>query len=215
MTQKIIFGVAVLRKWRVKLLLGPLHTQDWDLVTITLQALSLVEKVEPVQVHFTLRLRDQRSMWMQDGCKSLHGFLHGIEWIMFQIHLDCFQKSPLAGRPNTKPGDRGTPNVRNRWFILFYHVWRPAWIKIHWNSIWLRARSHMSSHYTWGPVTTLHDIGGGLGTAFGHFLLGSHNFMVTALGSCVKWPLTFRAFSCNRSRAPCKTHSWGLIHTLA
>src|ERR1700689_4479049 len=28
-----------------------------------------------------------------------------------------------------------------------------------------------------------------LGTAFGHFLLGSHNFMVTALGSCVKWPL--------------------------
>ena len=25
--------------------------------------------------------------------------------------------------------------------------------------------------------------------AFGHFLLGSHNFMVTALGSCVKWPL--------------------------
>ena len=31
-------------------------------VTITLQALSLVEKTEPVQVRFTLRLRDQRSM---------------------------------------------------------------------------------------------------------------------------------------------------------
>ena len=27
-----------------------------------------------------------------------------------------------------------------------------------------------------------------LGMAFGHFLLGSHNFMVMALGSCVKWP---------------------------
>ena len=27
------------------------------------------------------------------------------------------------------------------------------------------------------------------GTAFGHFHLGSHNFMVVALGSCVKWPL--------------------------
>ena len=27
-----------------------------------------------------------------------------------------------------------------------------------------------------------------LGTAFGHFLLGSHNPMVMALGSCVKWP---------------------------
>ena len=29
--------------------------------TITLQALSWVEKVEPVQVHFTLCLRDQQS----------------------------------------------------------------------------------------------------------------------------------------------------------
>ena len=27
-----------------------------------------------------------------------------------------------------------------------------------------------------------------LGTAFGHFLLSSHNFMVTTLGLCVKWP---------------------------
>ena len=27
-----------------------------------------------------------------------------------------------------------------------------------------------------------------LGAAFGHFLLGPHNFMLTALGSCVKWP---------------------------
>jgi hypothetical protein len=26
--------------------------------------------------------------------------------------------------------------------------------------------------------------------AFGHFLLGSHSFMVTALGSCVKWSST-------------------------
>jgi hypothetical protein len=48
---------------------GPLHTRDWGPVTIILQALSLVEKPEPVQVRFTLRLRDQRSMWMQDGCK--------------------------------------------------------------------------------------------------------------------------------------------------
>ena len=47
----------------------PLHTQDWEPMTVTLQALSLVEKAELVQVRFTLRLRDQRSMWMQDGCK--------------------------------------------------------------------------------------------------------------------------------------------------
>ena len=38
-------------------------------------------------------------------------------------------------------------------------------------------------------MTTLHDFGGVLGQTFGHFLLGSHNFMVMALGPCVKWPL--------------------------
>ena len=41
-------------------------------------------------------------MCMQDGYKSLHGFLHGIEWIVFHGHLDCFQKPPLGGRPNIK-----------------------------------------------------------------------------------------------------------------
>jgi hypothetical protein len=125
---------------------------------------------------------------MQDGSKSLHGFLHGIEWIMFHGHLDYFLKPPHEGRPNTKPRDHGTPNTHNRWFILFYHVWGPAWIEIHQNSIWLRARAHTTSHYTWGPVTTLlHDYGRCVMTAFGHFLLGSHNFTVTTLGSCVKW----------------------------
>ena len=49
------------------------------------------------------------------------------------------------------------------WFILFDHVWGPLWIKSHWNSIWLRARSFMTSHYTWGSVSTLHDFGGVLG----------------------------------------------------
>ena len=82
---------------------------------------------------------------------------------MFHGHLDYFQKPPLGGRPNTKPGDHGTPNAHNRWFILFYHVWGPAWIEIHWNSIWLRTRSHMASHYIWGSMTTLCDFRGVLG----------------------------------------------------
>ena len=59
---------------------------------------------------------------MQDGCKRLHGFLHGIEWIMFHAHLDCFQKPSLASRPSVEPGDDGTPNAHNRWFILFYFI---------------------------------------------------------------------------------------------
>ena len=87
-----------------------------------------------------------RWMW------CLHGFLHDINWIMFHGHLDYFQKPPLVGRRDTKLGDPGTPNAHNRWFILFYHVWRPTWIEIHWNSIWLRVRSHMTSH------TTLEDL---------------------------------------------------------
>jgi hypothetical protein len=65
--------------------------------------------------------------WMQDGCKNLHGFLHGIEWTMFHGHLDYSQRLPLGGR--SKLGDHGTPNAHNCWFILFYRVWGPAWIK--------------------------------------------------------------------------------------
>ena len=78
-------------------------------------------------------------------------------------HSDYFSKSPLEGRPNIKPGDPGTPNAHNHWYILFYHVWGPAWIGNHWNSIWLGTRSHMTPHYTRGSVTTLHDVGGVLG----------------------------------------------------
>ena len=83
-----------------------------------------------------------RWMW------SLHGFLHGVDWIMFHGHY--FKKPHVGRRPNTKHlEDHGTPNAHNRWVILLYHVWwPPSWIQIHWNSIWLRAQSHMASHYT-------------------------------------------------------------------
>jgi hypothetical protein len=47
--------------------------------------------------------------------------------------------------------------------FYFYHVWRHTWIDIHWNNIWLRYRSHMTSHYTWGSLTTLHDFGAMIG----------------------------------------------------
>ena len=82
---------------------------------------------------------------------------------MFHGHLDDSQKPALGGRLNTKPGDHGIVNAHNCWFILFYYAWGPAWIEMHWNSIRLRAQSHMASHYTWGYVTTLHDCKGVLG----------------------------------------------------
>ena len=40
---------------------------------------------------------------------------------MFHGHLDYFQKPPLGGRPNTKPGDHDTPNAHN-YCIIFYVI---------------------------------------------------------------------------------------------
>ena len=56
--------------------------------------LSLMEKAVLVQVHFTLRLRDQRSMWVQDGCKifmdsymALNGPRFTVTWTIVKNHL--------------------------------------------------------------------------------------------------------------------------------
>ena len=55
---------------------------------------SLVEKAELVQVQFTPHLRDQQSMWMQDGCKvymdsymASNGSCFMVTWIIFKNHL--------------------------------------------------------------------------------------------------------------------------------
>ena len=71
---------------------------------------------------------------------------------------------------------------------IFSLVQGPCMNRSDWNSVWLRVRPHMTSqlhmrargHTTWFWKC--------LGTTCGHFFLGSHNFMVTALGSCVKRP---------------------------
>jgi hypothetical protein len=70
----------------------------------------------PSSLHTTLEgpMEYVNARWM----KCLHGFLHDIEWIMFHGHLDYFQKPPLGGRLNTKPGDLGTLN-----FEILEGVW--------------------------------------------------------------------------------------------
>ena len=86
---------------------------------ITFQALSLVEKVEPVQVRSTRRSRDQWSEFVNARwIESLHGFLHGIKWIMFHGHLDYLQKPFLGDRPNTKPRDHGMHSERSQTLIM-------------------------------------------------------------------------------------------------
>ena len=140
-----------------------LHTQDWEPVTNTLHALSLVEKAQPAQVCFTLRLGDQRSMWMHDGCKvhmdsytASNGSCFMISWIIFRNHL--LEVSLTQNREIMAIRTLTTDD-------LFYLIMceDPHELKNHWKSIPLRARSHMTSHYTRESLTTLHDFGGVLG----------------------------------------------------
>ena len=107
----------------------------------------------------------------------------------FMVTWDCFRNYLLEVGLTQNQETTVLRTLTTIDLFYFYYVWGPAWSVIHWNSIWLRARSHMTSHYTGGSVTTQHDFGTCIGMAFGHFLLGSHNFVGTALGSCVKWPL--------------------------
>jgi len=159
-------------------------------MTITLQALSLVEKAELVQFapHYAWGTNGV-CIWMHDGCEVYMDSYMASNGSCVMVTWTISRKPPLGGRPSTKPGDHDTLNTHHRWFILFYHGWEPAWIKTHWNSIWLRARSHMTSH--------LHMRIRDHTTWFWR----SHKFMVAALGLCVKWPLghvrqpTFRSLS--------------------
>ena len=144
---------------------GPLQTRDREPVSVVaLQAFPLVGKggagPSSLPSHYvwgTNRVceckMDAKSTWMPTW--------HRMD--MFHAHLDNFQKPPLGGRRNTKPGVRGTPDARDCWFILFCRGWRTTWIDICWNNIWLRDKSRMTSHCTWGSMTTLHDFGGVLG----------------------------------------------------
>ena len=112
----------------------------------------------------SLRLRDQRSEWMRDGCEvyvdsyvASNGSCFMVTWSIFKNHL--LEVGLTQNRRSWHFG-RSQPVIYS---ILLIMCEDPAWIKIHWNSIWLRAKSHMSKHYTWGSVTTLHDFGGVLG----------------------------------------------------
>jgi hypothetical protein len=128
---------------------------------------------------FTLRLRDQHSTWMQDGCKiykASNGSRFIVTRTIFKTHL-------LEGGLTQNWENHGTLNTHNCWFIILYHAREPTWIQTHWNSVWLRAQSHTTSHYLEGPWPHyLHDFGSALGTAFGHFPFGLSQFL---MGSCV------------------------------
>ena len=166
----------------------PLHTGDWQPVTITLQALSLVEKAGPIQVRI---LRDQRSMYVDARRMwSLHGWIP--TWQMDHVSWSLGLKPSLGGRPNTKLRDYGTPTLLTT-VVLFYflmcedpHEWKYVEIAFGWGlgHIWLRTMLEGPwPHYVILEVCW----DDGLWTLIFFWAL-TINFMVTALGSCVKWP---------------------------
>ena len=140
-------------------------------------ALSLVEKVEPIlQVRLTLRLRDQQSMWMQAGCKVYMDSYMTSNWSCFTITWTILKNHLLEVGLTQNRGTMALRTLRTVGLFYFIMVWGPTWIEIHWNSIWLRSWSHMTSHYTRGSMTTLHDGWRCVGTPFGHFSFGLSQF---------------------------------------
>jgi hypothetical protein len=130
-----------------------------------------MEKAEPVQAWFTLCLRDQQSEWMQDGCEvymvlymvSNGSCFHG-HWIIFKTHI---LEVSLTENQKTIAFWKSTTIG-----LLYFIMWEdPVWIGTHSNRIWLRASSHMTSHYTWGSMTKMQDFRSALGlplnTSFG------------------------------------------------
>ena len=115
------------------------------------RALSIMEKTEPLQIRFTLRLRDQWSEWIQDECKvymdssmASNGSCFMVTWIIFKNHL---LEVGLTQNRKTIP----LWNLTTVDLLYFIMCEDPAWIENHRNNIWLRAWPHMSSHYTEGP----------------------------------------------------------------
>ena len=108
---------------------------------------------------------DVKSTWIR--YMTSNGSCFAVTWILFKNHL--LEVGLTQNRETTALWTRTTC-----WFILFYHVWGPTWREIHWNSIWLRAWSYITSHYTWGSVTTLDDFGGVLGWPLHTFFILLH-----------------------------------------
>ena len=111
---------------------------------------------------------------MQDGCKAYmdsymasNGSCFMTTWTVFKNHLLevglTQNRETMALRTLTTVG-----------FFYFIMHEDPASIEMHRNSIWLRARSHMTSHYNLRVRDHATWLWRCLGTAFGHFLLGSH-----------------------------------------
>ena len=133
---------------------------------------------------------------MQDGYKvnmAPNGSCLMVTWTLLK-------KPPLGGRPNTKLGDHGIPKSPNQWFIIFHHVRGPCMNRICWGP-----RAHMTSHYTCGPVSTLHDFRSVLGRTW-NTSFGLSQFQVHGSWLVCKPTLSTTTNSSSKRRRVIKTH---------
>jgi hypothetical protein len=83
-----------------------------------------------------------------DSHVASYGSCFMVNWTIFKSHL------VEVGLTQ----NRETTTLRNLTTIDLLHFIMcedAAWIEIHESNIWLRAWSHMTSHYTWGPMMVI------------------------------------------------------------
>ena len=120
------------------------------------RALSIMEKTEPLQIRFTLRLRDQWSEWIQDECKvymdssmASNGSCFMVTWIIFKNHL---LEVGLTQNRKTIP----LWNLTTVDLLYFIMCEDPAWIEIieitfGWGlgHIWVHTTLRAHDHVVW------------------------------------------------------------------
>ena len=97
-----------------------------------------------------------------DSYMTPNGSCCMVNWTIFKSHL---LEVGLPQKQETTTSQMLT-TVDLLYFIMIGDL---ACIEIYWKSICLRTQWHTTSHYTWGHVTTLHVVGGGLGRPFNTF----------------------------------------------
>ena len=179
-------SIAVCLRKRVRewsRILGPLHTRDWEPVTIALLALSLVEKGD-VNAHYAWGINgvcqckmDVKSTWISIWHRMDH-----VSW-----SLGLFSNNHLLEVGLTQTG-RPCHSECLLWLIysIFImcedsHENKFVEIVFDWGLtyIWL----HSTLEGLWPHYSTC--FWRCLQTAFGNFLLSSHKSMVATLGSCM------------------------------
>ena len=132
-----------------------------ELMTNTLQALTSMERAELVQVHFTLCLRDQWSMWMQDGCKVYMDFYMAPNGSCFMVTWNILKNILLEVGLTQNRETMAHQTLTTIGLFYFIVCEDPHEQKFILMAFWLGVRSHMTSQYTWR--STLHVYGGVLG----------------------------------------------------